>query len=78
MPRAMILFRSQGINPIPAATFHLVKNGVHGKAKFLPNPDNLIKLDKAVHEWLGLIYTHWFLLNKEEKDKLLQFSNNKR
>jgi len=76
MPRAMILFQSQGLHPIPATTFHMVKHGIHLKPVFLPNPDNLFKLDKALHEWVGLIYTKSWLLNREEKETLKRNSNN--
>lgn len=75
MPRAMKLFRSQGFDPIPATTFHFVKHGVHEKAKFLPNAENLLKLDKAIHEWVGLVYTDWLLLSKEEKERLKAIEN---
>jgi uncharacterized SAM-binding protein YcdF (DUF218 family) len=77
MPRAMILFRSQNINPIPATTFHLVKHPLHESLLFLPNAENLLILDKAVHEYLGYIYTKWILLDREEKENVERLSNNK-
>ena len=57
MPRAMALFRKQGMHPIPAPTDYWVKKRqkVH-PSMFFPNPDNLCKAHRAVYELLGVAW----------------------
>lgn len=57
MPRAMALFRKQGMHPIPAPTDYWVKKRqkVH-PSMFFPNPDNLCKAHRAVYEFLGMAW----------------------
>lgn len=57
MPRAMALFRKQGMEPIPFATGHLLR----GKPRlrpdlFLPGAFTLYKSERAVYEYLGLMW----------------------
>lgn len=73
MPRAMKLFRSQGIDPIPAPTFHFIKEGIHKRCNILPDLDYAFRLEKAIHEWVGLTYTDWWLLSNEEKENVKRF-----
>lgn len=54
MPRAMALFKKQGLNPIPAPTDHLARtsNQLH-PGLFFPSPEYLIHLQSLLHEYLG-------------------------
>ena len=58
MPRSMALFRKQGMDPIPAPTGHWVKERQGGinPGMFFPNPDNLVKVQIAIHEYLGMVW----------------------
>jgi uncharacterized SAM-binding protein YcdF (DUF218 family) len=54
MPRAMIIFKSLGLNPIPAPTdFHKKEFSGFFKA---PGVDNFYKSQIAIHEYLGIIW----------------------
>jgi uncharacterized SAM-binding protein YcdF (DUF218 family) len=57
MPRAMGVFKKLGMNPIPAPTNYLSKKD-YPAATFLPSPQNLLRSDLAVHEYLGLAW-YW-------------------
>ena len=54
MPRAIALFKKEGLNPIPAPTDFKVKDS--NKALSLPNGSNLKKTEIAWHEYLGLLW----------------------
>jgi len=54
MPRAMALFRKQGMNPIPAPTGHLVKR-YGDNISVMPDALDLHKSDIMIRELLGLI-----------------------
>ena len=60
MPRSLALFRDLGMDPIPAPTDYLVKQreeeGKTGPLRFFPRPDNLLKAEIAVYEYLGLAW----------------------
>ena len=57
MPRSMALFRKQGMNPIPAPTEHLVKKRQKvSPGLFFPGASNLRKVERAFHEYLGLVW----------------------
>jgi len=64
MPRALALFKKEGLNPIVAPTNHLAKMG-----KFIsfPSAKNLQKSGIAFHEYLG----KWWNKIKEYKKELL-------
>ena len=64
MPRAMELFRKEGLNPIPAPTYFLARKA---NALSLPNSSNLKKTEMAFHEYLGRA---WNKL-KEFKNKII-------
>jgi len=55
MPRAVALFRKQGMNPIPAPAAHLVKRrpGLVPE-DFYPSAMALLKAQMAVREYLGM------------------------
>lgn len=57
MPRAMALFKKQGMHPVPAPTGHQVKKkwGL-SPGSFFPNAEDLRKSETAVHEYLGLAW----------------------
>jgi len=57
MPRAMVLFRKAGLNPIPAPTGHLViSTPPSGRISFFPSSGNLEKSERAFYEFLGLVW----------------------
>lgn len=62
MPRSMLLFRRQGLEPIPAPTDH--RTGLYGifrrqsigAESFYPNAGSLQKTENAIYEYLGLLW----------------------
>ena len=57
MPRAILLFRKVGLNPIAAPTNHLIKKNFNQKIlDFLPSSDNIAKMEYAMHEYIGIIW----------------------
>ncbi len=58
MPRAVMLFRSKGIDVIPAPADFLIRHPSQpGKWSWIPSADNIGMLEQAVHEYGGMI---WF------------------
>ncbi len=58
MPRAMALFKKQGMDPIPAPAAHLVKEQPYRTpGDFFPSAVNLHKAQTAVHEYLGFAWS---------------------
>jgi len=57
LPRAMALFQAQGMNPIPAPTDFWIKEsqGIN-PGDFFPRIGNLKKVERAVHEYLGILW----------------------
>jgi uncharacterized SAM-binding protein YcdF (DUF218 family) len=58
MPRAMGLFRRQGMEPVPAPTDYMVKKREGGLRSgiFFPSAGSLEKAQRAIHEYLGLFW----------------------
>lgn len=57
MPRAMALFRKQGMDPIPAPAGHVVKTQRQfSPGQFFPSANSLGKSERAVHEYLGMVW----------------------
>ncbi len=58
MPRAMFLFRREGINATAAPTNYLVKEGTdEGFHKsIVPCSDHIFRMEAAVHEWVGMAW----------------------
>jgi len=59
MPRAMALFRKQGLQPIPAPAQPQTLESPGAKLSpglFFPSPGNLDKSGRAVHEYLGIAW----------------------
>jgi uncharacterized SAM-binding protein YcdF (DUF218 family) len=58
MPRAMAIFNKAGLKPIPAPTNHLVRERqMTAPGDFYPSSAGLMKAERAMHEYLGLL---WF------------------
>lgn len=57
MPRAVLLFQQQGVEPIPAPTFYLAK----WPADWRFSAEGLLKSERALHEYLG---TAWAKLTR--------------
>jgi uncharacterized SAM-binding protein YcdF (DUF218 family) len=59
MPRVMAIFKKIGMQPIPAPTDFVIRNrraSQYDFSRYFPSPNNLIKLEIAVHEYLGIIW----------------------
>lgn len=57
MPRALALFGKLGMSPIPAPTDFWVKRKQRiAPGIFFPNANSLRKVEKALHEYLGIIW----------------------
>ncbi|MFH1079334.1 MAG: envelope biogenesis factor ElyC [Pseudomonadota bacterium] len=58
MPRAMALFKEQGMDPIPAPVAHFVKErSYRAPGEFFPSTWDLHKAQMAVHEYLGIAWS---------------------
>lgn len=57
MPRSMMAFRQMGMTPTPAPTDYLAKMTAF-ETNYLPNSNNLMRADLALHEYFGLIW-YW-------------------
>ena len=66
MPRAMYLFRSQGLNPIAAPTAHLVKLDPHFRFQWRLALANMKMAEVWTQETAGLLHARHFLLSKPE------------
>jgi uncharacterized SAM-binding protein YcdF (DUF218 family) len=70
MPRAMALFKKQGLYPIPAPTDYQVKEGQEIPPKrFYPTADGLMKSQRAFYEYSALAWTKI----KEMTQRLVRF-----
>jgi len=58
LPRAMYLFRYEGIDATAAPTNYLIKKGSvsHPFTAFIPRSDNLFKMETAMHEYVGMLW----------------------
>ncbi|HEA69407.1 MAG TPA: hypothetical protein ENI07_21735 [Desulfobacterales bacterium] len=58
MPRAMGLFRKNGMDPIPAPTDYQImeREGGLTPGDFFPNAGSLEKAGQAIHEYLGIVW----------------------
>ena len=54
MPRAIALFKKEGLHPIPAPTDFKIKD--RDKVLSVPNGNNIKKSEIAIHEYIGLIW----------------------
>lgn len=58
MPRAMMVFRGRGLEPIPIPTDHQTYPSIWASS-ILPTPGQLRLSDLAVHEYLALVWYRW-------------------
>jgi uncharacterized SAM-binding protein YcdF (DUF218 family) len=58
MPRAMYLFRHEGLNVTAAPTNYLDKKGSVSNpfTGFIPQSDNLFRMETAMHEHIGMLW----------------------
>jgi len=59
MPRSMALFRKHGMEPIPAPTDYMVREREGGGLSlgvFFPSAGSLEKAERAIHEYLGMMW----------------------
>ena len=58
MPRAMQLFKAQGLNPVPAPAGHIYKEGPDGvnPVDFFSVEENISKVEIALHEYIGMAW----------------------
>ena len=54
MPRAIAIFKKEGLNPIPSATSYWIKDS--DKALSFSSGYGMFKTDKAWHEYIGLVW----------------------
>lgn len=60
MPRAVELFKKQGLDPIPAPTrFTALEDeaGFDAHKGWIPDAENLVAMDAALHEYLGIAWS---------------------
>ncbi len=58
MPRAMALFRRQGLHPVPAPTDYQIKNSQEIRpTRFYPTANGLMKSQRAFYEYSVLFWT---------------------
>jgi uncharacterized SAM-binding protein YcdF (DUF218 family) len=63
VPRAMMLFKARGLQPIAAPTNHLIKTEIRLRLfDFLPSTGSLRKTELVMHEYLGMLWAKWVLL----------------
>jgi uncharacterized SAM-binding protein YcdF (DUF218 family) len=57
LPRAVALFRKQGMSPLPApADYGALDDPGISPYSFIPSPASVSKLERASHEYLGLLW----------------------
>ena len=61
MPRAMAVFTSQGLHPVPAPTEFLTQQNIFA-TQYSPTAHHLVNADLAVHEHIALI---WYRLTNQ-------------
>jgi uncharacterized SAM-binding protein YcdF (DUF218 family) len=58
MPRAMKLFKKEGLNPIPAPTNYIVKHlSKRDTISFIPSSENIWEMEVAIHEYVGILWS---------------------
>jgi uncharacterized SAM-binding protein YcdF (DUF218 family) len=60
MKRTMLIFKNEGLNPIPAPTDYQIKDS--DKLASLPDGYSLTKNRKAWHEYIGILWLKWSTL----------------
>jgi uncharacterized SAM-binding protein YcdF (DUF218 family) len=62
MPRAMMMFKSVGITPIPAPTDFQSKSTGEGMPSWFPSSEYMNMMKTATIEYVGILYAKWFIL----------------
>jgi len=61
MPRAMRLFQQAGLNPLPGPADYLIKQvQTDHPAKFFPSAAALRRVERALYEYLGLLWVRMY------------------
>lgn len=58
MPRAMALFRAQGLEPIPAPTQYMARKNQYSMTRYFPNSTAISETDILWHEYMGILWAH--------------------
>ena len=58
MRRALALCRKQGLTPIAAATDFATLGSQWSAGDLVPRPTGFLRVDYALHEWIGLWWSH--------------------
>jgi len=59
MPRAVHVFKSQGLQVIPAPCAYVATKGAYNMLSFLPQADVLADSSDALHEYIGILWYQW-------------------
>lgn len=59
MPRAVHVFKSQGLSIIPAPCAYVAKKGAYNLLSFLPQAHVLADSSDALHEYMGILWYQW-------------------
>lgn len=59
MPRAVHVFKSQGLNVIPAPCAYVAEKGAYDLLSFLPQAHVLAGSSDALHEYMGILWYQW-------------------
>jgi len=63
MPRAMSLFKNQGLHPIAAPTQYVINKDVNDIKDYIPNAKAMVIGDIGIHEYLGQLWARWHQKN---------------
>ncbi len=59
MPRAIHIFKSLGVQVIPAPCAYVAKQGAYNLLSYLPRAHVLADSSDALHEYIGIIWYQW-------------------
>lgn len=61
LPRSMLLFTDSGCSLLPIPSHHLAKQKKYTSPRdYYPSPENLLKSERAIHEYLGIFVAKLF------------------
>ncbi|MDQ6967453.1 MAG: YdcF family protein [Mariprofundaceae bacterium] len=66
MPRSVHVFKSQGLDVIPAPCAYVAKLGDYNILSFLPQAHVLADSSDALHEYLGILWYQWVYADHPE------------
>jgi uncharacterized SAM-binding protein YcdF (DUF218 family) len=58
MHRSLAICHAQGLRPIAAATDYVMRRGWLSVLDLIPSTGNIIRSDNAIHEWIGILWSH--------------------